>query len=195
MIQYQTIPTLDLSDQQLFIRHQELPQVAHFDDPAIDVMRDYQVESAYSISPNETIDHALLEINTQNILTLLVINENNEIEGIISIEDILGEKPITLLEKSRISRESITVNMVMTPIKEIVILSKDSVLVSKVGNITETLRINKAKYALVIEHKNKHTQHEAIGLYNLSQLQQLLHTNIRLQKENSSVAELTKKKK
>ena len=85
--------------------------------------------------------------------------------------------------------------MVMTPIKEIVILSKDSVLVSKVGNITETLRINKAKYALVIEHKNKHTQHEAIGLYNLSQLQQLLHTNIRLQKENSSVAELTKKKK
>ncbi len=195
MTQYQTIPTLDLSDQQLFIRHQELPQVAHFDDPAIDVMRDYQVESAYSISPHETIDHALLEINTQNILTLLVTNANNEIEGLISIEDILGEKPITLLEENRISRESITVKMVMTPVEEILLLSKDTVLASKVGNITETLRTNKARYALVVEHQNKNTQHEAIGLYNLSQLQQLLHTKIRLKKENSSVADLTKKKK
>ena len=195
MIQYQALPTLDTDKQSIFIRHQNLPEIAHFDDPAVSVMRDYQVESAYSIPPHESIDHALQELNTQGILVLLVTNSNNEIKGIISIEDILGEKPIKLLGERRISRENITVQMVMTPIKDIVVFDKEAIQSSKVGNIVETLKLNKAHYALVVNHRNNEAQQESIGLFNLSQLQKQLHIKIRANKSESTIADLTKKNK
>lgn len=97
------------------------------DDPARAMMTDFSLVLTNTISQNETIDNALNKMKLHGVLILLTTDDEQQITGIISSEDLLGEKPIKLLQYSRVERCNITVKILMTTIKDIIAFDIDTI--------------------------------------------------------------------
>lgn len=155
----------------------ELPEVVHIDDPALMVMIDFKQSKPPLISPDAAIDHALNEMKISGVHLMLVINKQEQIIGLISSEDILGEKPITLIQERRISRPEILVKMVMIPANQIIAFDMDDLRHARVGNVVNTLQQMRHHNALVLK-TNEKGQTLVRGLFSTSQISKQLHMDI-----------------
>lgn len=193
MVKFELIPTVQLSIEDTQLRQQELPELVYLDDPAFSVMMDFSQTTPHVINQRELIDDALNEMKLKVTNLIVVTNRFNKVVGMLASEDILGEKPIKIMQEGRIPRDQITVKMVMVPVSEIPAFELDSLSHARVGNVVNTLKELKAHYAFVIRTENEN-QHIVLGLFNISQISKQLHTDI----ENSmtqaeSVSELQKR--
>jgi CBS-domain-containing membrane protein len=191
--QYLPLSTLDLQNEPLHMRSQLLPELVHLEDPAWTVMRDFRIKGAFSIAPNESIDNALQEMKIQGIHVLLVTNTTNQILGIISIEDILGEKPIKIIQQRRIQRHKVEVKMVMSPTEKVILLDSQEIQSAKVGNIVSTLKETGHHYALVVHLHPEKQHYEISGLFNSSQISRQLHMDLASRDSDYSIADNIKK--
>jgi CBS-domain-containing membrane protein len=179
MTQYNELDTLNIDQEKLFTRSQSLPELVHLDDPAQLVMHDFNIQGPDLILAKESIDDALKEMQIHNTHILLVTNSDNSLIGIISSTDILGEKPITIIESRRIERQQITVSMIMQTIDQILLIDSDLIRSTKVGNIVNTLKRHQSEYALAVYHNDNKKQLETSGLFDISQISKQLHSKVR----------------
>lgn len=178
MIKYELLPTLPLTQDTATLQSQSLPELVHMDDPALAVMTDFTQSKPHTISPDETMDNALNEMKVHGVHLLLVVDNQHHIIGFIASEDLLGEKPIMLIQERRIKREQILVKMLMLPIDNITAFSLDDVQHARVGNIVNTLKSLNTHYALVV-HNNAETKPGHVrGLFSTSQISKQLHEDI-----------------
>ncbi len=175
MTQYNTLPALNLNQSKLYTRSQLLPEIVHLEDPAHLVMLDFRIEGPNLILASESIDDALKEMKIHSTHILLVADKDNNLLGIISSADILGEKPITIIQSRRIERQQVTVNMVMQTTDRILLLDSNLIQTAKVGNIVNTLKHHQHEYALVIYHNDNKNKFETSGLFDISQISKKLH--------------------
>ena len=178
MIKYETLPTMIILPNAASLRPKAtLPELVHLDDPALTVMHDFSVTLPRTISPHEPIDDALNEMKIHGVHLLLVM-ENNHIIGVISTEDILGDKPIRFIQLSRLNRNQVLVKHVMVPLDEITAFDIEEVEQARVGNIVATLKVLHKHYALVL-HDDTHQQRQWIrGIFTTSQISKQLHMDI-----------------
>lgn len=187
---YTTLPTLTLQENVPFIHPHEPPVVAHLDDLALHVMEDLKYTRAVTIHPKASIDDAYAEMKICNVKVLLVANEATVI-GLISAEDILGEKPIKIMQERRLQRGEITTEMVMTPQSDIAVFDMAELKHAKVGNIVETLKAIKQHYALVVQI-NEGAQ-TVRGLFSSSRLSEQLAMDVTYDLSSAqSISELQK---
>lgn len=66
------------------VRPPEPPRLVHLDDPALEVMTDFRIVHAVTISPAVSIDEALETMKTRGVRLLLVTAENDHILGLIT---------------------------------------------------------------------------------------------------------------
>lgn len=178
MTQYELIPTHIIENNALPIPSYQLPEVVHLDDPAYSVMTDFSKKTPLSIQWDADIATALQDMKIYERHLLLVRSEDNQIIGLIASEDILGEKPVQIQQERRISRENITVKMLMTPIKDLISIEYDDVLHHRVGNIVATLRQQTQHYAAVISQPEDSNSPQLRGLFNTSQISKQLHMDV-----------------
>ena len=196
MTKFELIEPISLTDKKTVLRSHNLPEIVHLDDPALAVMKDFNQVRPESVSPSLTMNDALNEMKIHGVHILLAKNEEDAIIGLISTEDILGEKPIRILQERRIERSKITVKMLMTPIDKIVAFKIKSARYAKVGNVVETLKNLNAHYALVIDDENSEEHNCLCGMFSTWQIGRQLHTDIADSISNAqSVLELQKRKK
>lgn len=119
------------------------------EDPAIAVMTDHRIEKAPTTPSDRALDRAMKQMAEENCSMLLISDENDEIEGLITSADISGEKPIQYSKESGKKREDIRVRHLMTRIQDIPALSIQDVLDSKIGDILSTLNEIGSEYVLV----------------------------------------------
>lgn len=175
---YQVLPTLHLNANSPYFHTGELPELIHIDEPALNVMLDYKHTRAITIDPNAPIMDASIEMKACGVHLLLVTDEEGRVVGLISSEDILGEKPVKITREKHISRADMKVRMVMTKQEEIIAIDYEVLRLAKVANVIQTLKQAKQHYALVIEIV-PHTQAQIVrGLFSLSQLSKQLAINI-----------------
>lgn len=185
MIKFEPIQLVKLVTDKAILPSYKLPEIVHLDDPASSVMHDFTIIPPQTIITTKNIDDALNDMKTKGIHTLLVTNEHSsQLKGIIASEDILGEKPIKIMQNNRIDRNKIKVDMVMASIKNIIAFDLQSVEEARVGNIVTTLKAHSQHYALVIENENN--QHIIRGLFNTSQISRQLHHEIASIKNNGT---------
>lgn len=177
MVKYELIPTISLQKTGVKLRSQILPELVHLEDPAFSVMSDFSQSTPITIDPDEPMDEALNEMKVKGVHLLLVVNSEKDIIGLISSEDLLGEKPIKIIQENRISRSQILVKMIMEPINKIAAFDIEAVEHARVGNIVQTLQSLRTHYALVVQTDEKGIQ-IIRGLFNTSQISKQLHTNI-----------------
>ncbi|NNM60122.1 MAG: CBS domain-containing protein [Legionellales bacterium] len=175
---YQVLPTLHLNANSPYFHTGELPELIHIDEPALNVMLDYKHTKAITIAPNAPIIEANIEMNACGVHLLLVTDEEGRVVGLISSEDILGEKPVKITREKHISRVDMKVRMVMTKQEDVIAIDYEILRLAKVGSVIQTLKNANQHYALVIEIM-PHTQTQMVrGLFSLSQSSKQLAMNV-----------------
>lgn len=178
MAHYEIWETTPLVSDNKLLFPTELPEVVHVNDSALDVMLDFNLSQPFTIKPEQLIDDAAAEMKVRNVHMLLVTTETRQIIGLISSEDILGEKPIKLSQERRLARHKIMVKMVMVPQTKILTFDMDTLHHAKVGHIINTMKKHQQHYALVVKKSNNGAQQVVQGLFSTSQISKQLHVDI-----------------
>ncbi len=178
MAKYEALPNSPLGSKLIALRSKNVPELVHMNDPALLVMTDFYQSSPLKIDEDESMDSALDKMKVKGEHLLLVINTSNDIVGVLGSEDILGEKPIKILQEHRIQREQILVKRIMVPLTEINAFDINIIEKSKVGNIVETLKTLHKHYALVIQESDSEDHPVLRGIFTTSHISRKLHVDI-----------------
>lgn len=121
------------------------------DDAALSAMTDLTRVSAVIIRPTDSVDEALNRMRQRGVRLLLVVDTDRRVEGLITANDVLGEKPMRFVEASGVRHAEIQVKDIMTAADRLEAIPLSSVASAKVGHVVATLRDAGRQHALVVE--------------------------------------------
>lgn len=153
-------------------------ELIRMDNPALDVMTDFRFVKPQTTRPDVSIDDALEMMKIAGVRLLLVIDGDEQIIGLISAKDIQGERPIKLTEETRINHADIRVEMIMTPQRDIKVLSMKSIQDAQVGHIIETMRQLDCQHILAVIEDEATGIQRVRGLFSASQISKQLGRDI-----------------
>jgi CBS domain-containing protein len=148
---------------------QMLPDKVTLDDPALDVLTDFQRITAVIILAGDTIEEAHRRMIQRGVRLLLVVDQDRKVVGVITATDILGEKPMQTLTERGIRREELVVRDIMTPQERLEALNIAAVRTAKVGHIVATLKQSGRQHALVVEDSGPN-RHIVRGVFSATQI-------------------------
>jgi CBS-domain-containing membrane protein len=188
---FHAIHTFKLHSHCTYMQPPELPEVTHINDSAMTVMIDFKYHTPPTISAHKSLDEAKTEMQIYHLPVLLVSDHEKNVVGIITSEDILGEKPVKISQEKRIPRSEIEVEMVMLSFKNIIALNFEDITHLKVGHVIQTLRETKQHDLLVVKI-DPHTGVQKLrGLFSASIISRQLDRDItKILSEAESIAEL-----
>lgn len=148
---------------------QSLPEKVTFDDPALAVLTDFERVTAVIILAGDTVDEAHRRMIQRGVRLLLVVDQDRKVVGVITADDILGEKPLQATVQRGIRREELLVRDIMTPQQRLEVLNLADVRAAKVGHIVATLRKSGRQHAIVVELDDKGGQ-TVRGVFSATQI-------------------------
>jgi len=164
------------------------------DDPALSVMTDFTRVPPITIEPIMTIDYALQKMKKQGVRLLLVTGEHDYVTGIITSYDIQGEKPVKYAEETGLNHNSITVEMIMTPLSRMAAFDLEFVKQSLVRHVIATLKQLNRQHALVVSVDQGGRTQRIRGLFSSSQISRSLGHDIGVSANAAhSLAEMQRK--
>ena len=139
------------------------------EDPAVAVMTDFQKVTAFTIDPDVSVDTAARVMRRRNVHLLLVVNVENHVLGIITSNDLVGEKTLQCISARGIAREDALVRDIMTPEARLEVISIEDVLHAHVGHVVATLKATGRRHAAAVDEDA--SGHQILrGLFAASQL-------------------------
>jgi hypothetical protein len=104
MRQYSVLPRRPLQPQTSFhVPWQDLPPRVTLDDAAVSVMTDFRKVTAFTIDPDVSVDTAARVMRRRKVHLLLVVDVENIVVGIITSNDLIGEKTLQCISARGIS--------------------------------------------------------------------------------------------
>jgi len=131
---------------------QSLPEQVTLDDPAVQVMTDFNSVTAVIVLPGDTVDEAHRRMLQRGVRLLLVVDQNRNVLGLITASDVLGEMPVQVAVNRGLARGDIQVRDVMTPQERLEVLELARVRGSKVGHVVATLQRAGRQHAIVVDY-------------------------------------------
>ena len=168
---------------------QTIPQQVKRDDPARTVMTDFTQVTAYTAFPLDTIEAARAHMIHQGVRSLLVVDDQNNILGLITANDLGGERPMQVIRTQGIRHCDVLVKDIMTPRERLDVIDMDDLKTATVGDIVATLQVQGRMHALVAEHRADQSQ-VLRGMFSATQIGRLLGTNIETPTVAHSFAEI-----
>ena len=153
------------------------PKPANLTSPALDVMTDLRHIPAAVIEPDVTMESANAYMMLRGIRSLLVLNQDKFLDGIITATDILGEKPLRFIQERCVKHSEILVSDIMTPLDRLEAIPMQEVQRAKVGNIIASLCDTGRQHTLVIEN-DVDGKPVVCGIFSLTQIEKQLGTAI-----------------
>ena len=175
---FNAIPCVTLKPQSTLGHPTTPPEIVKLDSPAAVVMTTFKVVHPVTTRPEVAIDAALKKMKTTGVRLLFVTNDADQIIGLVTAKDIMGEKPIQISQETQAPRAEITVAAVMTPQPDICALDAQIVRDARVGDIIETLRAQERQHALVVMTDKATQSQRVIGMFSTSQISKLLGYNV-----------------
>jgi CBS domain-containing protein len=145
----------------------------HANSPATDVMTDLSRVLAVTIDGGASIDDAHQAMIANRVRALFVVDDAQLVLGIITANDILGERPIQIAQDRGVRHVAILVSEVMTPAGSLEAMEFKEVQQVRVGDIIETLKHSGRQHALVIESGSANVASSALtvrGIFSLTQI-------------------------
>ena len=164
---YAPLPLTQLEPGATYQRPASPPAVT-LNSPALDVMTDFRQTEAVTIHAQATIDEANQRMIEHGVRLLLVVA--GSLRGVVTAADILGEKPVRLMQARGIRRKEIVVDDLMTRADELDAITFESLLGAKVGHVVTTLRRAGRQHALVVEPEAQSKRQVVRGLFSASQI-------------------------
>ncbi len=161
-------------------------------DPAIKAMTDLKKIPARIIYPNETIDGANEKMIANKVRLLFVVNYSDQILGIITAQDILGEKPIQYAKENNLKRNQILVKDIMTKAEDLEVIEIKTLAYSTVLDVIETLRQKKRQHILVVDYQGPNGEKTVRGIFSLNQIARQLGITIKTYDIADTLVEIAK---
>lgn len=160
------------------------PKAVTLESPALDVMTDLRFTHAAVIEPHVTIESANAYMIQRGVRSLFVLNQDRALGGMITASDILGEKPLRVIEERRVKHQDILVSDIMTPVGALEAVRIEDARGAKVGQVIRSLRESGRQHTLVLEDR-EHGKKQVCGIFSLSQVEKQLGAPI----ESTGVAQ------
>jgi len=133
-------------------------------------MTDFERVTAVTIDPRAAIDDANRKMIENGVRLLLVVEPPDHVLGIITASDILGEKPMQILQARGVKHDEIAVRDIMTPHEQLEVIQIRDVLKARVGHVVATLQRARRQHAMVVEPNVGDTCSAVRGLFSASQI-------------------------
>ena len=156
---------------------QNLLEHVALSDPAIAAMTDLSKVSVVVARSNASIDSANAKMIRYGVRMLLVIDSNDQVAGLLTASDVLGEKPMRFLQNMGGTYAEIMVRDIMTTQRELEVLKIEDVQNAEVGQIVATLKKSGRQHALVASEGADGKQ-TVCGIFSLTQIARQLGAEV-----------------
>lgn len=186
---YSRLPTSHLDQAAGLLRPAcDLPERVKLTHPALDVMTDFRRMTAFTASPDDTLQEAEARMMRRKVRLLFVMENDEQVVGLVTSTDLYGEKPMQVVQARGIHRDEVRVADIMTPVERIEAIDFDDLAHATVGHVLETLKSSGRQHALVFETSADRKM--VRGLLSLSQLCRQLGITLQTTEVASSFAEI-----
>jgi CBS domain-containing protein len=144
------------------------------DSPAIEAMTDFSRVQAVTISPAASLAEANAIMISRGVRLLMVVGPDDAVLGLITARDILGEKPMQILQARQGKHEELSVKDLMCPITHIDTLYLSEVLNARVIDILNSLK-KQGRQHIMVEDVDPATGTPRVrGIFSATQIGRLL---------------------
>ena len=149
---YQALPLRELGGDAGFRRPTQPPSGrVSLESPALEVMTDLARTTPATIRPQAPLAGANQFMITRGVRLLLVVDDLEIVLGVITANDVLGERPMLAATGRGVRRDELTVADVMTPVERVEVVELAEVERARVGHVLETLRRAGRQHVLVVD--------------------------------------------
>ncbi|HEX2331546.1 MAG TPA: CBS domain-containing protein [Burkholderiales bacterium] len=171
---YDALPIRELGAGAGFRRPaQAQPGKVSLESPALEVMTDLRRTTPATIRPQAPLAGANEFMITRGVRLLLVVDDRENVIGVITATDLLGERAMRVATGRGMRRDELTVADVMIPAEQVEVIALENAAVARVGHVLETLRRAGRQHALVVD-----AEHMVCGIFSLSQLARQLGVSV-----------------
>jgi signal-transduction protein with cAMP-binding, CBS, and nucleotidyltransferase domain len=186
---YSPLPLLPLPANAGYAQPSQLaPDRVQLDSPAADAMTDLTHGTAVIVLAGDTVDEAHRRMVQRGVRLLLVVDQDRKVLGVITANDVSGEKPVQIAVQQGLHRDEVLVRNVMQPCASLRVLDLDQVRVAKVGHIVATLKQLGRQHALVVERSA--TTVRLRGIFSTTQIVRQLGMTIQTDAVANTFAEI-----
>ncbi len=151
---FTTLPSSTIAPNTLLKRPTQARRLnVSLDDDAILLMTDFERVTPITISAALPIQVANDKMIDYGVRLLFVTDGDDIIQGLITANDILGERPIKHIQQHGGNFNEIIVSDIMTQQTELEVIDFDDLNRASVGEVVETMRAFNRQHALVIEQE------------------------------------------
>lgn len=176
--EYSALKTTLLKTGSSFVRPvQKLPEHVKLSDPAISVMTDLSKVSVVNVRAKTSMDKANAKMIRYGVRLLLVLDDNDQVAGLLTATDVLGEKPMRFLQNMGGTHADIMVRDIMTTQRELEVLKIEDVRNAQVGHIVASLKKSHRQHALVVAEGEDGKQ-AVCGLFSITQIARQLGAQV-----------------
>lgn len=144
------------------------------DSPAIEAMTDFSRVHAVTISAPASLPEANATMISRGVRLLMVVSADEEVLGLITARDILGERPLQLAQARNGKRDDLTVRDLMCPLANIDTLYLNEVMHARVIDILNALK-NQGRQHIMVEDVDPATGLPRVrGIFSATQIGRLL---------------------
>jgi CBS domain-containing protein len=150
---YQPLPAHELGTAAGF-RRPTAPQAARvtLESPALDAMTDLARVSPATIRAQAPLAGANQFMITRGVRLLLVVDDQENVLGILTATDVLSERPMRVATERGLRLDELAVGDVMTPAGQIEAMEFADLQGAHVGHVLATLRRSGRQHALVVDY-------------------------------------------
>ncbi len=120
--------------------------------PALEVMTDLARVAPATIRPQAPLSGANQFMITRGVRLLLVVDDLENVLGVITATDILGERAMLAATQRGLRRDELTVADIMTGAGLVEVIALADVEGARVGHVVATLRRAGRQHALVVDY-------------------------------------------
>jgi CBS-domain-containing membrane protein len=140
-------------------------------------MTDLSKVSVINVRAKTSMDKANAKMIRYGVRLLLVLDDNDQVVGLLTATDVLGEKPMRFLQNMGGTHADIMVRDIMTTQRELEVLNIEDVKSASVGNIVASLKKSGRQHALVVAEDAEGNQ-AVCGLFSLTQIARQLGAQV-----------------
>ncbi|MFV2031111.1 MAG: hypothetical protein ACC663_01335 [Gammaproteobacteria bacterium] len=188
--EYHNLPHRPLSSGTLVTKNKRAKAVkVGREDPAFSMMTDFKHVRPFSTTITATIGEINQKMIACGVRLLFVAGKNDALLGLVTYNDIYGEKPVRYLQENGGKREDISAQDIMTPLRRLEALDIADILKARVGDIIKTMKLSGRQHILVVENQADGSQ-AVSGLFSSTQIEKRLGIKIELSPRANTFADL-----
>jgi len=157
-------------------------------DSALSLLTDLHHSACVVASHDDGLEQTLHLMLRAGVRMVFVAGADGELVGMVTADDIQGERPVLRASSHQIPHHELTLADVMIPISHWDVIELSHVRTARLGDIAATMHEHGLRYLLVVQHKDGQTMLR--GLFSARRLEMAMNTTIEHDLHSRSFAEL-----